>query len=126
MRTLSQLEDQIQKLQQRANALRERKSAEIIASIHALMKEHGLTTADLDKSAGGKKRGRPLGSKNAKGPKKRTAMKSKLPPKYRDPATGMTWSGHARAPAWIKGVADRNAFLIDNAAQTAKRRSALS
>ena len=31
--------------------------------------------------------------------------------KYRDPATGATWSGRGRAPAWIVGR-DRTAFLI--------------
>ncbi|RQR35867.1 MULTISPECIES: H-NS family nucleoid-associated regulatory protein [unclassified Burkholderia] len=31
--------------------------------------------------------------------------------KYRDPATGATWSGRGRAPAWIAGR-DRAAFLI--------------
>src|SRR5262249_28740472 len=30
--------------------------------------------------------------------------KGKMPPKYRDPKTGATWSGHARPPAWIKDV----------------------
>ncbi|MGU7780957.1 H-NS histone family protein [Burkholderia sp. PU8-34] len=31
--------------------------------------------------------------------------------KYRDPATGATWSGRGRAPSWIAGR-DRAAFLI--------------
>ncbi|KVV51657.1 H-NS histone [Burkholderia territorii] len=31
--------------------------------------------------------------------------------KYRDPATGATWSGRGRAPVWIAGR-DRAAFLI--------------
>lgn len=33
-------------------------------------------------------------------------------PKYRDPATGATWSGRGRAPAWLANVEDRTAFLI--------------
>jgi len=32
-------------------------------------------------------------------------------PKYRDPATGQTWSGRGRAPAWIAGK-DMTQFLI--------------
>ncbi|CAG9269817.1 H-NS histone family protein [Paraburkholderia caribensis] len=36
-------------------------------------------------------------------------------PKYRDPATGATWSGRGRAPAWLAGVKDRMAFLIAGA-----------
>ncbi|KWF97932.1 H-NS histone [Burkholderia diffusa] len=31
--------------------------------------------------------------------------------KYRDPATGATWSGRGRAPVWIAGR-DRATFLI--------------
>ena len=41
--------------------------------------------------------------------------KGKLPPKYRDPKTGATWSGHARPPAWIASARDRTKFLIDGA-----------
>ena len=32
-------------------------------------------------------------------------------PKYRDPATGQTWTGRGKAPKWIEGK-DRAAFLI--------------
>ncbi|BAN27311.1 H-NS histone family protein [Caballeronia insecticola] len=116
MATLSQLENQIQKLQRRADALREKKSTEAIANIQALMAEYGLTTADLAKAGLGKKRGRPAGSTNASASRGKTAAKSKLPPKYRDPATGATWSGHARPPAWIKDASDRSVFLIDSPA----------
>ncbi|KND54106.1 DNA-binding protein H-NS [Candidatus Burkholderia verschuerenii] len=120
------LETQIQKLRRRADSLRERKSAEVIANIRALMQQYGLTTADLDKRGvnGLKKRGCPVGSKNlpkdAKGAKGangagKLAAKSKMPPKYRDPVSGLTWSGHARPPAWIKDAPDRSVFLIDGA-----------
>jgi DNA-binding protein H-NS len=34
-------------------------------------------------------------------------------PKYRNPATGDTWSGLGKAPAWIEG--DRDAYLIKEA-----------
>lgn len=32
-------------------------------------------------------------------------------PKYRDPATGQTWTGRGKAPKWIAGQ-DRGLFLI--------------
>lgn len=35
------------------------------------------------------------------------------PARYRDPKTGATWSGRARAPAWIANAKDRSKFLID-------------
>ena len=40
-------------------------------------------------------------------------------PKYRDPATGATWSGRGPAPAWLAGTKDRTAFLIERAAEGA-------
>ncbi|SEJ75943.1 H-NS family nucleoid-associated regulatory protein [Paraburkholderia diazotrophica] len=48
----------------------------------------------------------------AKASGKATAT-GKLPPKYRDPKTGATWSGHARPPRWIASAKDRTRFLID-------------
>ncbi len=41
------------------------------------------------------------------------------PAKYRDPASGETWSGRGRAPAWLAGVKNRDAFLIDATATQA-------
>jgi len=32
--------------------------------------------------------------------------------KYQDPASGKTWTGMGKPPAWIAGAADRSAFLI--------------
>lgn len=116
MATLAQLENQIRKLQQRADALRAKESVEVIAKIRAMMDEFGLTTADLAKAGLGtmKQRGRPAGSKKSAA-SKNGAIKPKLPPKYRDPVSGATWSGHARPPAWIKDAPDRSAYLIDAA-----------
>ncbi|MBC8636716.1 H-NS histone family protein [Caballeronia sp. EK] len=127
MATLAQLENQIRKLQQRADALRAKESVEVIAKIRAMMDEFGLTTADLAKAGLGtmKQRGRPAGSKKSAA-SKNGAVKSKLPPKYRDPVSGATWSGHARPPAWIKDAPDRSAYLIDAAKKAARRGRAAS
>lgn len=35
-----------------------------------------------------------------------------LPPKYRDPATGKTWSGKGKAPAWIKDLDETSRDLL--------------
>lgn len=123
MATLAQLENQIQELQRRADALREEKSLEAIASIRALMQEYGLTMSDLVKAGLGKMRGRPAGSRNISARNGR-GQGTKLPPKYRDPESGATWSGHARAPAWIKDAPDRSVFLIDAADKPAANRAA--
>ena len=41
---------------------------------------------------------------------------------YRDPKSGVTWSGRGRAPAWLASAKDRREFLIggDSAAADAK------
>ncbi|MHB0981801.1 MAG: H-NS histone family protein, partial [Thiobacillus sp.] len=68
------------------------------AEIQARMKEYGITLDDLK---GG-----------AKKAKARTAVAAK----YRNPATGESWSGRGRAPKWLaeelaKGRS-KDAFLI--------------
>ena len=62
-----------------------------IAQIKSMMAEHGLTLADL-----GGKASVPatVAGKSRKG--------RKVPAKYRDPATGTTWSGRGLQPKWLK------------------------
>ncbi|WP_315534065.1 H-NS histone family protein [Delftia acidovorans] len=74
-----------------AQAQAERK-AEGIAAARALIQEHGLTAADVFPPSKAK------GSVGA--------------PKYRDPATGATWTGRGKPPNWIVGK-DRAPFLIE-------------
>ncbi|WP_082721310.1 H-NS histone family protein [Burkholderia sp. ABCPW 14] len=38
-----------------------------------------------------------------------------IPPKYRNPMTGETWSGRGRAPKWMSGL-PRDEFVIDRPA----------
>jgi len=69
-------------------------------------------------SGGGKRRGRPPG--------RRSKLKGrKVPPKYRDPKTGETWSGRGAMVGWmaaaIKAGKKRDDFLI---ARGGKRRKA--
>jgi DNA-binding protein H-NS len=45
------------------------------------------------------------------GRKRAPAAKSASQPKYRDPKSGKTWTGHGRAPDWIKGK-NREKFAI--------------
>ncbi|MBK0115605.1 MULTISPECIES: H-NS histone family protein [unclassified Delftia] len=85
----AQLESQI------AQAQAEHK-AEGIAAARALIAEHGLTAADVFTAAKSK------GSVGA--------------PKYRDPATGATWTGRGKPPNWINGK-DRAPFLITQATE---------
>lgn len=45
--------------------------------------------------------------------------KSSAPAKYRDPATGSTWTGRGKPPNWIKDQ-DRDDFLIEDKKQTSQ------
>jgi DNA-binding protein H-NS len=75
--------------QARKNAI-----ANAVQQCKALISEHGLSAADLFGSAKASK-----------------AAKSKVAPKYRDPATNATWTGRGKPPLWIQGK-DREAFAI--------------
>lgn len=66
--------------------------AKAVTEARALIQEHGLTAADVFPAQGKAK-----GSVGA--------------PKYRDPATGATWTGRGTPPNWINGK-DRAPFLI--------------
>jgi DNA-binding protein H-NS len=114
MATLSQIEQRIANLQKKAEDLRRKKSASVISSIKKMMADHGLTVKDLEaETEVPRRRGRPAGSTNGKSATAAKSAMPKVPPKYRDPVSGATWSGRARPPAWIKDAKDRSKFLID-------------
>jgi DNA-binding protein H-NS len=117
MVTLSQIEQRIVLLQKKADELRRKKSASVVSSIRKMMAEHGLSIKDIETgvqdSDAPRKRGRPVGSKNGVRTSVAKPSAVKPAPKYRDPATGATWSGRARPPAWIKDAKDRSVFLIE-------------
>jgi len=72
--------------QQIATAQREAK-ASALAEIRRLMLDHGLTTADIARDASrGTAQGKP---------------RTRVAPKYRDPASGATWSGRGLKPKWL-------------------------
>jgi DNA-binding protein H-NS len=117
MATLESIQARIKKLQTQAEAIVTQRAQGALDQIRELMIKHGLTTEDIEQRAKARRdraRAERLGLAGGKA-KPATAAKGKLPPKYRDPKTGATWSGHARPPAWIKNVKDRSKFLIDPA-----------
>jgi len=72
------------------DAQREEKSG-AIAQVRALMAQHGLTLADLSARSA---------SASSRGPK----AGAKVAPKYRNAATGDTWSGRGLQPKWLKAA----------------------
>jgi DNA-binding protein H-NS len=109
MTTLEKVQARIKKLQGQADALIAKQSSAVLETIRGLMREHGLTSADIDAHIGGKKRGPNARAKAAVKAASTTA-------KYRDPKSGATWSGRGRAPSWIASVKDRKKFLVDGSA----------
>jgi DNA-binding protein H-NS len=122
MATLEIIQARIKKLQTQAETLIAQGAQGALDQIRELMIKHGLTTEDIERRAKARRereRKARLGVSSGKAGVA-SAAKGKLPPKYRDPKTGATWSGHARPPAWIKNVKDRTKFLIDAAAAAAE------
>ena len=76
---------------------RQNEIAGAVTKVRELVAEYGLTVQDVFPGRAGK-----LAAKSSGG---------KVAAKYRDPATGQTWTGRGKAPKWIDGK-DRSAFLI--------------
>lgn len=89
------IEDQIKKIQNESRS-------EAIGKVKALMAEHGLTFADIAGRAAA-----PAGA--ARGPK----AGGTVAPKYRNQATGETWTGRGLQPKWLKAALATGAKLED-------------
>lgn len=120
MTTYIQIQAQIQKLQKEAEALRKRELSETIANIKKAIQAFGLTAEDLGLSGSKKSSGRPAGKKSAakkagrKAAKKGTLDKrSVVAPKYRNSATGDTWTGRGKQPKWLAAALKSGKKLED-------------
>lgn len=95
MPSYKQLTAQLEKLHKEVAAAREKEVAETIAEIKEKIAEYDITPEELGFSS------------RQTGPVRRKP----LPPRYRNPKTGETWSGRGRAPGWLNGK-NRERFLI--------------
>ena len=98
MASLHELIAQKDALEREIERTRRQDRADAIAKIRALMDEYGLTTADLSAHSITKAR-------SGKG--------QKVAPKYRNKATGETWSGRGLQPKWLKAALTAGAHLGD-------------
>lgn len=89
-RSYAELLDEIESLKKQAEAMRKAELGEIIADIKRKIQEYQLTAQDLGLS---EQRRAPARAKDGRG-----AVK----PKYRDPASGKTWTGRGRQPIWFR------------------------
>jgi DNA-binding protein H-NS len=107
MSTYRDIKVQIAKLEKQAADLYSKEVAAVAAKVRALVDEYGLTAEHLGLKGKAAK---------AKGVRKSaTAVKPGVP-KYRDPASGKTWTGKGKAPGWIneglKQGKSKDDFLI--------------
>lgn len=95
MTTYQEYKAKIAELENLAESARKNEMSAAKEKISAIMRDYGLTLADLggvDKS-------------------KSTKSRAPVPNKYRDDATGQTWTGRGRSPKWLEGK-DKAQYLI--------------
>lgn len=76
---------------------REQELGEAIAKVKELVASFDLTPKDIF----------------ARNINKRSGETMRVPPKYRNPTTGDTWTGRGKAPKWIQNVPSKEQFLIE-------------
>lgn len=97
-----ELDALISKAKQRKQTLQKRTPlAEVRKALAAVAKKHGYSLAEV--FGGGKAGGSARKAAKAAPAKARksTSKGSKVPPKYRHPETGQTWSGRGILPKWM-------------------------
>jgi DNA-binding protein H-NS len=100
------------KLDQEIEQTQRKERSAAVAHIRTLMEQYGLTVADLSGAAPGARRGRPpqaaktaaTGKKPGRPAGKRTSTLKgkKVAAKFRNKATGDTWSGRGLQPRWLR------------------------
>ena len=95
MSSLKDLLAQRAALDEQINQTKDRERSEAVVRVKTLMSEYGLTIADL----------------SVRTPK--PAKVSKVAAKYRNQATGETWSGRGLQPKWLKAAVAGGAKLTD-------------
>ena len=86
MPSLKELIAQKEALEKQIELTREHDRSAAIEKVRALMLEYGLTVSDLSTR------------------KARKSSGAKVAAKYRDKATGDTWSGRGLQPKWLKSA----------------------
>lgn len=100
MTTYKELLAQRAELEKQIEAARKDALASAIAQVRTIVAEYELTEEDIF---------------SKKAPRTTSTTHKPVAPKYRDPATGATWTGRGKPPLWIAGK-DRLNFLIETPA----------
>lgn len=113
---IAQAEAKVAELRQKLHDKKSEERAQAIATVKELVKLHDLTAQDLGIS---QKKGKAANKSASKSSGKTTRADKGIPvpAKYKDPASGSTWSGRGRAPVWLATLVSsgrsKNDYLID-------------
>jgi DNA-binding protein H-NS len=107
MKTYSQIKAEIARLERQAESARKAEIAGVVGRIKEAIAAYGLTAGDLGFAKG---RSGAKTVKSASRPQKGATTVGVA--KYRDPASGKTWTGRGKPPNWILGVKNRDDLLI--------------
>ena len=108
MSKLTAIQKQIAALQAKAERITKQEMSAAVAKVKSLMSDFGVTIEHLTHSVVGK----PTAKKSTVGKTAKASKKTASVAKYADPKSGKTWSGFGRAPGWIAGAKNRDAFLV--------------
>jgi DNA-binding protein H-NS len=89
---------QIENLKRQAEDVRRNEMSGVVGEIKRLMAQYNLTPEDI---------GIYSGSMKVK------ATRAPVPPKYRDPVSGITWTGRGRPPVWVAALQHQGKTLDD-------------
>ena len=96
MSTYKELLSKREELEKQIKMARQQELADAVAKVKALVDEFELTVEDV--FSGGRS-------------SRKASTAVKVPPKYKNPVTGETWTGRGKAPKWIQDQ-DRSKFEI--------------
>lgn len=97
---LSELLNQKAELEKQIAEMQRQERTDAIAQVRTLMSQYGLSVADLASKANGPKISGPRAG-------------GKVAAKYRNPATGDSWSGRGLKPKWLQSALEAGRSLAD-------------
>lgn len=119
--TVASIRQQIAALEAKAQRIAADEMKTSVAKVRSLMDSLGVTLEHL----GDKVSKKVSQAKKAVVGKKPGATKRSGAgtARYRDPATGATWSGFGRAPGWIASATNRDDYLVSKAARKVTKKA---
>lgn len=95
--TFQELQARLKSVVEAAEVARKREAADAIQAIRQIVLQYGISAEDI------------FGRARANGGRRK--RRGPVAPKYRNPETGVTWTGRGKPPQWIAGR-NRDQFLI--------------